>query len=407
MQPDTLSYDVTIVGGGIVGLASIFSLVSRFPDHKFLLLEKEPQLAAHQTSHNSGVIHSGIYYRPGSLKARLCREGAEALEAFCLRYAIPYRRCGKVIVATEPSELPRLEALFERGKMNGLKGLEFTGPERLREIEPHAAGLKAIYVPSAGLVDFGEVTQQYAALAKEKGAEIRTATRLDGLLRRPAEWILRTNQGEFRTRFLINCGGLHSDRIAGIAHASPGSAIIPFRGEYYEIVPERTSLVKALIYPVPDPRFPFLGVHLTQTLSGKAKVGPNAILALKREGYRKTDFNLKDVFDFLRYPGFWRMARRYSGIGFEEASRSLFKRVFVQKVQRLLPELTSEDLVPGMNGVRAQALNADGTLLDDFHIVQQEGAIHVLNVPSPAATASLRIGEAISDIAQKAFSSEA
>lgn len=401
MPQKSFTLDITIIGGGVIGLSTAMSLSFRFPGRKVLLLEKEPRLAMHQTGHNSGVIHSGIYYQPGSLKAKLCREGAASLIAFCQKQSIPYQISGKVIVATTADELPRLQALYERGVANGVQGLEFIGPERLREIEPHASGIKALHVPGTGIVDFGKVAETYAAIAREKGAQIMTAAPVEGLLRRSDEWILQTPQGEFRSKRLVNCGGLHADRIARIAHADPDATIIPFRGDYYEIVPERAPLVKSLIYPVPNPLFPFLGVHLTRMISGKVEAGPNAVLALKREGYRKTDFSVKDTLALIGYPGFWKMTRRYGAIGLKEWLYSSSKKVFVRAVQRLVPELKSEDFVPGMSGVRAQAVGRDGSLIDDFKIVRERNAIHVLNVPSPAATASLRIGEVIADFIQK------
>jgi len=403
MSQDPVVYDVTIVGGGIIGLSTIMTLATRFPGRKFLLLEKESKLALHQTGHNSGVIHSGIYYQPGSLKAKMCVEGAKALVTFCQHHAIPYEICGKVIVATHPSELPRLETLYARGNTNGIQGLQLIRPERLREMEPYATGLRAIYVPSTGIVDFGKVARTYAKVALEKGAEIYTSARAQRFFHDQSQWRIETAAGDFRSRILINCGGLHADRIARLTQSTPKVAIIPFRGEYYEIVPERAHLVKNLIYPVPNPLFPFLGVHLTRMISGKVKAGPNAVLALKREGYNKRDVDLKDMWNMLGYAGFWRMVRKYGRIGLEEWVQSFWKREFVRAAQRLLPDLTSEDLVPSMTGVRAQAVNGDGSLLDDFSIVRDRNAIHVLNVPSPAATASLRIGEVIAETAEEIF----
>ena len=394
-------HDIAIIGGGIIGLSTTRALSTRFPGKRLLLLEKESRLAFHQTGHNSGVIHSGIYYPPGSLKAKLCREGAASLVTFCEKHSIPYKISGKVIVATDPSELPALEALHQRGLANGIKNLERIGPERLREIEPHAFALQAIHVPGTGIVDFGKVAHTYAELARQRGVDIRTSASVRRVSLRNSEWVLQTMAGDFRCRYLVNCGGLHADRLASLAHSRPDLAIIPFRGEYYEIVPERAHLVKSLIYPVPNPLFPFLGVHLSRMISGKVKAGPNAVLALKREGYKKTDFDMKDAVALLTYSGFWKMAKRYGGIGFREWFQSSSKRVFVRAVQRLVPELSAEDFVPGMSGVRAQAVNREGSLLDDFKIVRERNAIHVLNVPSPAATASLAIGEVIADFIQK------
>lgn len=396
-------FDAAIVGGGIVGLAAGMSLARRFPDRKFLLLEKEPDLARHQSGHNSGVIHSGIYYHPGSLKATLCREGRRALLSFCERQGIPYRLCGKVIVATDAGELPRLKALYQRGLENGLQNISLIGPERLRDIEPHAAGIKAIHVPEAGLVDFAQVAHAYAEISKKNGAEIRTSAKLFNGFFRNSLWILQTTAGDFQAKILINCGGLHSDRIAASFGAPVRTSILPFRGEYYEIVPERSHLVRALVYPLPHPLFPFLGVHLTRTLSGKVKAGPNAVLALKREGYRRKDIDLRDMAAMLGYPGFWRMTLRYGRIGVGEWLKSFRKETFVRAVQRLIPDLTSADLTPGPSGVRAQVVNLDGSLEDDFKIVGDRQALHVLNVPSPAATASLRIGEFLAEKVKELF----
>lgn len=384
-------------------MATALSVSSRFLGRKILLLEKEPEFAKHQSGHNSGVIHSGIYYRPGSLKAKLCREGAEALLSFCERQAIPYQVCGKVIVATQPSELPALELLYQRGCLNGVKGLERIGPERLREIEPHACGVQAIHVPTAAIVDFGKVASAYADLARQQGADLRTSARVLGLRRMSPEWILQTTAGDFRSRVLINCGGLHADRIASLTRWWKEVAIVPFRGEYFELIPQRAHLVRTLVYPVPNPLFPFLGVHFTRMISGKVTVGPNAVLALKREGYRKTDFSLRDTSELLVFPGFWRMAKRYGTLGLSEWFHAFSKKAFLRAAQRLLPTLTAEDLVPGPSGVRAQAVDRQGTLLDDFSLIRKQDAIHLLNVPSPAATASLRIGEMIADLAKETF----
>ena len=351
----------------------------------------------HQSGHNSGVIHSGIYYRPGSMKAKMCQKGAKALLEFCQRHGIPYQVCGKVIVATHPSEISELETLYARGCANGVKGLALIGPERLREIEPYASGVKALHVPGAGIVDFRKVASTYATLARQQGVDIRTSARVNRLEFREGAWRIQTAIGDFQSRYLINCGGLQADRIASSAHSPNEVAIIPFRGEYYEIVPQRCYLVKGLIYPVPNPLFPFLGVHLTRMISGRVLAGPNAVLAFKREGYKKTDFNLEDTLRMLGYPGFWRMAKKYGKIGLGEWIQSLRKKAFVRALQRLVPEVTSEDLVPGGCGVRAQAVHRDGSLLDDFSIVNDRHAIHILNVPSPAATASLSIGEVIAE----------
>lgn len=399
------SADVVIIGGGIVGLATAMALTEGERPSRALLLEKEPQLAQHQTGHNSGVIHSGIYYRPGSLKARFTVEGAQRLVEFCQRYDIPYEICGKVIVATDPSELPRLDELCRRGLANGVEGVELIGPERLREIEPHAAGLRALHVRSTGIVDFAAVANRYADIVRERGGEIQTATRVTGLERDGQDWIVETTSEVVRSRHLINCAGLHCDRIARWAGCNPKLRIVPFRGEYYKLAPGRESLVRSLIYPVPDPAFPFLGVHFTRLIRGGVEAGPNAVLSLKREGYAKTAFNARDTWSVIAFPGFWRMAAKHWRTGVAEMYRSFSKRAFVRALQRLLPEISEEDLQPGGSGVRAQAVDSSGALVDDFYIEEQEGALHVLNAPSPAATASIPIGEEIARRARQRFAS--
>jgi L-2-hydroxyglutarate oxidase len=399
------SADVVIIGGGIVGLATAMALTEGERPSRALLLEKEPQLAQHQTGHNSGVIHSGIYYRPGSLKARFTVEGAQRLVEFCQRYDIPYEICGKVIVATDPSELPRLDELCRRGLANGVEGVELNGPERLREIEPHAAGLRALHVRSTGIVDFAAVANRYADIVRERGGEIQTATRVTGLERDGQDWIVETTSEVVRSRHLINCGGLHCDRIARWAGCNPKLRIVPFRGEYYKLAPGRENLVRSLIYPVPDPSFPFLGVHFTRLIRGGVEAGPNAVLSLKREGYAKTAFSARDTRSVIAFPGFWRMAAKHWRTGVAEMYRSFSKRAFVRALQRLLPEISEEDLQPGGSGVRAQAVDSSGALVDDFYIEEQEGALHVLNAPSPAATASIPIGEEIARRARQRFAS--
>ncbi len=407
-------FDLAMVGGGIVGLATAMELLGRFPSLRLILLEKERQVAVHQTSHNSGVIHSGLYYRPGSLKARLCVSGANLLVAFCERHRIPHARCGKLVVATDPSEVPALHRLYERGLANGVEGLSLIGPERLRELEPHARGLEALHVASAGVVDYAAVARAYAQVILERGGAIRTGARVTRVLRRDQAWRLSTSAGEVRAKALITCGGLHADRLAppggsraaGQATDAGGpreARIIPFRGDYYELVPSRRELVRTMIYPVPDPRLPFLGVHVTRGIDGRVHAGPNAVLALKREGYRNTDISLADTWGLVGYAGFWRMARRHWRTGLDELARSFSKRAFVRALQRLVPALSPDDFVPAPSGVRAQAVDRRGVLLDDFEIVQQAGAIQVLNVPSPAATASIRIGQHLADMAAAAF----
>jgi len=399
-QPMTDSrYNVIIIGGGVVGLAVALEITRRFPRLRLLLLEKEAGVARHQSGHNSGVIHSGIYYKPGSLKARLCVAGAAAMAEFCREHGLPHNVCGKVIVATRPDELPRLEDLRQRGEANGLAGLRLIGPEELREIEPHASGLQALLVPSTGITDYTVVCEKYAELISARGGTVLTSAPATGIRRDANEIVVETPRGVFSTNSLINCAGLFSDRISRMAGDKPSAMIIPFRGEYYDLIPERSSLVRALIYPVPDPRFPFLGVHFTRRITGKVDAGPNAVLAFAREGYRPTDVNLRDFTSALAFPGFWRMAFHHWRNGFAEWYRSISKPAFVRALQRMLPDLRESDLVPGGSGVRAQALKPDGALVDDFQFVPSGKVLHVLNVPSPAATASLTIAKAIVDTA--------
>jgi len=392
-------YDVIIIGGGVVGLGVGLEITRRYPGKRLLLLEKEDRVARHQSGHNSGVIHSGVYYKPGSLKARLCVTGAAAMVEFCREHGIPHRVCGKVIVATAEEELPRLEDLRKRGEANGLTGLRLIGPQELREIEPNAAGLRALVVPSTGITDYAVVCEKYAELITANGGMVKTSAAATGIRRSANEIVVETPQGAFGTTALINCAGLYSDRISSMAGDDPGVMIVPFRGEYYDLTPERASLVKALIYPVPDPQFPFLGVHFTRRITGKVDAGPNAVLALAREGYRHTDINVSDLASSLSYGGFWRMARKHWRSGLGEWHRSLSKAAFVHALQRLLPAIGADDLVPGGSGVRAQALKHDGALVDDFQFVPSGKVLHVLNVPSPAATASLMIGRSIVDTA--------
>jgi len=391
--------DVLIIGGGVVGLAVALEITRQFPRRRLLLIEKEDQVARHQSGHNSGVIHSGVYYKPGSLKARLCVAGAAAMVEFCQTHGIPHTVCGKVIVATRDDELSRLEDLRKRGEANGLTGLRLVGPDELKEIEPHASGLQALVVPSTGTTDYAVVCQKYAELITANGGKVLTGTSATAIRRSESEIVVETSSGAFAASALINCAGLYSDRIARMAGDDPGIKIIPFRGEYYDLVAERGSLVRALIYPVPDPRFPFLGVHFTRRIGGKVDAGPNAVFALAREGYRHSDINAGDLLDSVTYGGFWRMAGKYWRNGVGEWHRSLSKAAFVRALQRLLPEVKESDLVPGGSGVRAQALKPDGALVDDFQFVPSGKVLHVLNVPSPAATASLMIGKTIVDTA--------
>ena len=392
-------HNVIIIGGGVVGLGVALEITRRFPHLRLLLLEKEDRVARHQSGHNSGVIHSGVYYKPGSMKARLCVSGAAAMIEFCREHEVAHEVCGKVIVAIDTDELPRLEELHRRGEANGLVGLRMIGPEELREIEPHSTGRKALVVPSTGITDYAKVSEKYADLISASGGTVLTSAAATGIRRGTSEIVVETSRGAFSTTALINCAGLHSDRVSRMAGDQPGVIIVPFRGEYYDLVPERAGLVRSLIYPVPDPRFPFLGVHFTRRITGKVDAGPNAVFALAREGYRHRDISLRDLISSLAFPGFWRMARRNWRNGFDEFRRSLSKPLFVRALQRLLPEVSEKDLVPGGSGVRAQALKPDGTLVDDFQFLPSGKVLHVLNVPSPAATASLAIGKTIVDTA--------
>ncbi len=389
-----MKVDCAVIGGGIVGLSVAMHLGQKQPGLRILLLEKEAELAAHQTGRNSGVIHSGIYYTPGSLKARFAREGNRTMLAFCRTHGIAHDACGKIIVATEANELPLLENLYERGLQNELQVTRLA-PEEVREIEPHVRCLKALRVPSTAIVNFRDVCAKYAELLGSAGGEIRTGTEVKAIHSAADSHILETTGDEVEARFVINCGGLQSDRIARRMEIALAEKIIPFRGEYYELVPERRHLVKALIYPVPDPSFPFLGVHFTRMIDGSVHAGPNAVLALQREGYRKTDVDLVDLFEMVTYRGLWNLARKHYREGFAEVYRSLSKKAFVKDLQRLIPEVKDDDLVPATPGIRAQALKPDGTLVNDFLLVSGPHSIHVCNAPSPAATASLEIGKAV------------
>lgn len=382
-----------------MGLGVALEITRRFPGKRLLVLEKEDSVARHQSGHNSGVIHSGVYYKPGSLKARLCVAGAAAMVEFCREHGVPHNVCGKVIVATQEAEVPRLEELRKRGEANGLTGLRVIGPEELREIEPHARGLGALGVPSTGVTDYAVVCEKYSELIQANGGAVLTNAAAIGIRRSPSEIVVETEKSDFTASALINCAGLYSDRIARMAGDDPGVMIVPFRGEYYDLVPERAPLVRALIYPVPDPQFPFLGVHFTRRITGKVDAGPNAILALAREGYRHTDINVRDLAGSLAFPGLWRLARKHWRNAAGEWYRSLWKSAFVRALQRMLPEIGERDLVPGGSGVRAQALRSDGALVDDFQFVPSGKVLHVLNVPSPAATASLMIGKTIVETA--------
>ena len=403
-------YDLAIIGGGILGLATGLKILEAHPAARLLILEKEPEIARHQTGHNSGVIHSGLYYKPGSLKAQGCVAGRKALIAFCEQNSVPYEICGKVVVATAEEELPRLDELYRRGVANGLRGVEIIGPERLKEIEPHTTGIKALYVPETGIIDYTKVAAAYAAKIRSGGGEIRTSRKVTGIAERGGEIALQTTSGEDRARHLINCCGLQSDMVAKMVATTDGAnpeehRIVPFRGEYYKLAPAKHYLVRNLIYPVPDPTFPFLGVHFTRMIkgSGGIEAGPNAVLAYAREGYRHSIINAGDLWNTVTFKGFWAMTGKYWRTGFGELYRSLSKAAFVRALQKLLPEITESDLVPGGSGVRAQAVSASGALVDDFVIKQSRSAIHVLNAPSPGATASLAIGQSIAAMAAKQF----
>jgi L-2-hydroxyglutarate oxidase len=394
-MPATVNFDVAVAGGGIVGCATALALMEAHPGLKLLLLEKESRLAAHQTGHNSGVIHAGLYYRPGSLKAQNCTLGREALYAFCAEHDIPHERCGKVVVAVNEQELPALDELERRGRANGLQGLERLDAAQVRQREPHAAAVAGLFVPQTGIVDYTRVTEVMGELVRRRGGEIRLGTQLHKAQGEADGVRLTTSAGEVRARTLVNCTGLHCDRVARRCGVEPGVRIVPFRGEYYLVRPERRDLVHHLIYPVPDPTLPFLGVHFTRMIDGSLEAGPNAVLAWKREGYRWSDISPVDLLDTLAFPGFWRLAGRFWKIGAAEYRRSLSKRAFVASLQRLVPEVGRQDVSRGGAGVRAQAVDRDGKLVDDFRIVTTERMIHVLNAPSPAATASLSIGKVI------------
>lgn len=388
--------DCIVIGGGIVGLATAYSLLEKQPGMRVLVLEKESSLAAHQTGRNSGVIHSGIYYKPGSYKARFARAGSQSMVDFCRRQDIPHEVCGKVIVATRETQLPALEKLYHRGLENELAVAKLT-PEQVAEIEPHVRCCGGIKVPTTGIVDYKLVCDRLAELVAKRGGEVRTGVRVLEIRESGQSDVVLTTHGELETHFVINCAGLHSDRVAKRSGSHPQAKIVPFRGEYYELVPSRRHLVKTLIYPVPNPDFPFLGVHFTKMIDGSVHAGPNAVLALKREGYHKTDFSLRDSWETLTYGGFWKLARKNMHEGMMEMRRSFSKKLFLKSLQELIPEVTEEDIMPTHAGVRAQALLPDGGLVDDFLFVEGRRAIHVCNAPSPAATASLEIGKAIAE----------
>ena len=396
-------YDIAIIGGGILGLSTAMQLMERAPNWRVAVIEKEAQLAMHQTGHNSGVMHSGIYYRPGSHKAQFCVAGLNNMVKFCDENEIEYQQCGKVIVALDESELGRLQDLFERGTANGVPDLEIVGPERLKEIEPHTVGMRALWAPHTGIVDFTKVAAAFANKFQQAGGDIFTGAAVKKITNMTGSVALETTKGTLQAKHLINCAGLYADKVATMTGEKLGVKIIPFRGEYYTLRPESHHLVSGLIYPVPDPQFPFLGVHFTRNIKGHVEAGPNAVMALRREGYRKRDFSLGESMANLAYPGFWKMAAKYWKIGMGEVYRSFNKRVFLHDLQRLIPEIRNSDLDSGGSGVRAQAVARDGSLLDDFSIIQGRDAIHVLNAPSPGATSSLAIGDHIAGLAVENF----
>ncbi len=386
---------VLIVGGGIVGLATAYKLSLARPGMRCIVLEKEDSVGMHQTGHNSGVLHAGLYYKPGSLKARLAVTGIREMVRFCQENAISHDICGKLVVAADSSELGRLEELYNRGVANGLSGLKKMGPGEMHEIEPNVGGVQAVRVPEEGIVDYRRVVEVMVEKLSASGGEVHTGACVIELRRQGGGWLARTTAGEFEGNFLINCAGLQCDRVSKLAGEKPSARIIPFRGEYYTIRPERQHLVRHLIYPVPDPKFPFLGVHFTRMIHGGVEAGPNAVLALKREGYKKTDFNLTDALDTLLFPGLWRFMVQYPSMCWWEIRRSFSKKLFCESLQRLVPSIQPEDLSPGGAGVRAQAITQSGEAVQDFLFVEGERALHVLNAPSPGATASLAIGAEI------------
>jgi L-2-hydroxyglutarate oxidase len=388
--------DVAVIGGGIVGLATAYQVTRHYPGRRVVVLEKEPELAHHQTGHNSGVLHSGIYYKPGSMKAINCRAGKRAMEEFCAAEGIAYEICGKVIVAVDDSELAALERIYERGQANGVS-CEVIDKHRLAELEPHAAGVRAIHVPEAGIVNYRQVCARLAERVREREGEVHTSTRVLGIRKNGQRAILSTTAGDFEALVVVNCAGLQCDRVTAMSGERPAAKIVPFRGEYFALKPTAHHLCKNLIYPVPDPSFPFLGVHFTRMIDQSVECGPNAVLAFAREGYKKTDVNITDLAESLTYPGFLRMAAKYWKMGMGEMWRSVSKRAFVRALKRLLPEIEADHLEPAPAGVRAQAVSRDGNLVDDFLIQETERVINVGNAPSPAATASLNIGKLIAD----------
>ncbi len=398
-----MTYDIIVIGGGIVGLATAWKIKEKHPQLSLALLEKENQLSLHQTGHNSGVIHSGIYYKPGSLKALNCIRGYQMLLAFCEQHGVPYELCGKIIVATAPEEIPQLEKILDRGQQNGLTGLKRLSQEALKEYEPHVQGLEGIFVPQTGIINYKTVAEKYADLIRQKEGLIMLGEKVIDIQDNSGISRVITTHRQYDTRLVVNCAGLYSDKIARLTQQKLNVRIIPFRGEYYEIKKDRQYLVKNLIYPVPDPNFPFLGVHFTRMIQGGVEAGPNAVLAFQREGYSKSHVNMGELMEILAWPGFQKVARKYWKTGMGEMYRSFSKAAFTKALQRLIPDIREEDLLPGGAGVRAQACDREGGLLDDFMILEEEKAVHVCNAPSPAATSSLAIGETLAQLAWQRF----
>lgn len=397
-----MKYDVVVIGGGIVGLATALNLKQQKTGLRLVIIEKENQLAAHQTGHNSGVIHSGLYYKPGSLKATNCISGYHMLIDFCEKEEIPYELCGKIVVATQKEQLPILEGLYKRGIENGLTGLEKLSAGQMKEIEPHVAGIEGIKVPQTGIIDYKQVSEKYAQKIKELGGELRLGEKVSSISELNGVSTVVTDKGSYDATLVVNCAGLYSDKVAQMTESEKIKLqIIPFRGEYYELKPEKHYLVKHLIYPVPDPNFPFLGVHFTRMIGGGIEAGPNAVLAFRREGYKKSDISLGEFGETLAWPGFRKVAAKYWKTGMGEFYRSFSKSAFTTALQELIPEIRKEDLVPGNAGVRAQSCDIEGGLLDDFSIIENKQAINVCNAPSPAATSSLAIGKTVAGLALK------
>ena len=393
-----MKYDIVIIGGGIVGLATALTLKEKNPSLRLLILEKEDRIAKHQTGNNSGVIHSGLYYKPGSLKATNCINGYHKLIKFCDTHSIPYDLCGKIVVASSEEEIPLMNNLYERGIQNGLENLTLLNKEEIKEYEPHVKGIAGIHVPQTGIVDYGKVSEKMAELIQLQGGEIKLNEKVKDIQQTGNTTIVKTNSTEYETKLVVNCAGLYSDKIARLTEKKLNVKIIPFRGEYYKLTPEKESLVKNLIYPVPDPNFPFLGVHFTRMMKGGVEAGPNAVLAFSREGYKKSDINIAELIESLAWPGFQKVAYKYWKTGIGEMYRSFSKSAFTKALQKLIPEITKNDLTIGGAGVRAQACDKNGGLIDDFLIFENQQTIHVCNAPSPAATSSLSIGEKVAQM---------